>query len=205
MDRCFFRLLAEADAAATWLDYLPAPIREYVPADPRVALFLLVCILVALLIVSKVLGGIRRFLRRRRPPTIHPNLQKYNIDHAQLSRERQEKARTIVATSTGNRLAGFRIVRQVEAVFVEGYRTPEDAIIALKAAAADRGANAILNVQTQRTAAGRCSASGDAIVAATMLAPPSRPPARSSPPPAGRDVPLPPPSPRLDEPGEPRG
>jgi len=99
-------------------------------------------------------------------------LQKYNVDHSELDRQRREQARLIVATSTTTRLAGFRIVRQVEAVFVEGYRTPEEALIALKAAAADRGANAILNVHTDRTAAGRCTASGDAII----VIPPAPPP-----------------------------
>ena len=52
----------------------------------------------------------------------------------------------------------------MEAVFVEGYRSPEEALIALKAAAADRGAIGMLNVRTERTTAGRCTASGDAIV-----------------------------------------
>jgi len=48
-------------------------------------------------------------------------------------------------------------------------------MLALKAAAAERGANAILNVKTDRTAAGKCSASGDAIVVAPPLQPPKRP------------------------------
>ncbi len=128
--------------------------------------------LLGLLVARMLWRFIARLIRRRRPPNIHPLLQKYNVDHAELDRQRREQARLIVATSTTARLAGFRIVRQVEAVFVEGYRTPDDALTALKAAAADRGANAILNVHTDRTAAGRCTASGDAIVVAPLVQPP---------------------------------
>ncbi|NLX23081.1 MAG: hypothetical protein GXY55_15630 [Phycisphaerae bacterium] len=130
-------------------------------------------LLVLGLLFARVVGRfVARLIRGRRSPNIHPLLQKYNVDHAELDRQRREQARLIVATSTTTRLAGFRIVRQVEAVFVEGYRTPEEALIALKAAAADRGANAILNVHTDRTAAGRCTASGDAII----VIPPAPPP-----------------------------
>jgi hypothetical protein len=144
--------------------------------------------LIILWLGLRVLREVMRAIRRRRPATIHPQLQKYNVDHAELDRQRQEKARAIVATSTGDRLAGFRIVRQVEAVFVEGYRTPEEAVIALKAAAAERGANALLNVTTARTAAGRCTASGDAIVAAVLQIRPRPPaPSPSSAPPADKE------------------
>lgn len=135
--------------------------------------------LIVLYVLQRMWLAVVRFIRRRRPPTIHPLLAKYNQDHAELDRRRREMAQGILATSTGNRLAGFKVMRQVEAVFVEGYRTPEEAVIALKAAAVERGANAILNVATSRTAAGRCTASGDAIVAATIQ--PMRRPAPPAP------------------------
>jgi hypothetical protein len=122
-------------------------------------------ILVGLLILRGLWRRVWRAIRRGRPPTIHPSLQKYNVDHVELDRKRREMAVGVVATSTGNRLAGFRIVRQVEAVFVDGFRTPEEALTALKAMAVERGANALLNVRTERTTAGRCSASADAIIA----------------------------------------
>jgi len=41
-------------------------------------------------------------------------------------------------------------------------------VIALKAAAVERGANALVNVRTDRSAVGRCTASGDAVVAAPL-------------------------------------
>ncbi len=171
----------------SWLERIPIP-------EPyrRYALYALAG-LAALLILQRVAGAVGRAIRRSRPPTIHPKLQKYNVDSAELDRKRRELAVKVIATSTGGRLAGFRIVRQVEAVFVEGYRTPEDAIVALKAAAVERGANAVLNVQTDRTVAGRCTASGDAVVVAPMTAkmPERRPSGPSS------DLPLPPPRPPL--------
>lgn len=150
--------------------------------------------LLGLLILGGIWRRIRRAIRRSRPAQIHPSLRKYNVDHVELDRQRREAAVGVVATSTGNRLAGFRIVRQVEAVFVEGFRTPDEALTALKALAVERGANALLNVRTERTTAGRCSASGDAIVAAPIppgppdplrpLGPrPTRPP---QPPPQGK-------------------
>jgi uncharacterized protein YbjQ (UPF0145 family) len=139
--------------------------------------------LVGLVILRRILGGVGRAIRRGRPVTINPKLAKYNVDHAELDRQRRELAVGVVATTTGNRLAGFRIVRQVEAVFVEGYRTPEEAVVALKAAAVERGANAILNVQTERTTAGRCTASGDAVVVGPLVAKmPERRPGGGTPP-----------------------
>jgi hypothetical protein len=146
---------------------------------------------VVLLVLRGVVRGARRRWRRGRGPAIHPNLQKYNVDHTELDRVRRERAGRIAATSTGARLAGFRIVRQVEAVFVEGFRTPDEALLALKAEAVERGANAILNVSTERTAAGRCTASGDAIVAepiASRRGPDLRAGAKPTDPPRGPDA-----------------
>lgn len=133
-------------------------------------------VLVHLVIFRSLWRRLSRYLRRRRPPQIHPRLQKYNVDHAELDRERREQSARILATSTGALLAGYRIVRQVDAIFVEGCRTPEDAIIALKALAAERGGNALVNVKTERTSAGKCIASGDAVLAAAPSAPPANPP-----------------------------
>ena len=157
--------------ASTCLQILPQINWTYTSdwlADHRLWLAYAAAGLIGLWLVRRALLALRRAVRRSRPPTIHPSLQKYSVDHAELDRQRRELAMRIVATSTGGRLAGFRIVRQVEAVFVEGYRTPEEAVIALKAVAAQRGANALLNVTTDRTPGGRCTASGDAIVAAAL-------------------------------------
>lgn len=137
---------------------------------PRQAWIALVAVVVAWIVLARLWRGLRRWARRGRPAQIHPSLQRYNVDWAEVQRRQRELAVGIIATSTSNRLAGYRLVRQVEAVFVEGYTSPEDALIALKAASVERGANALLNVQTQRTAAGKCTASADAVVVAPLMA-----------------------------------
>lgn len=135
------------------------------PSDWRVrALIVLFGMVVALWIVRRV----RRAARRRRPPTIHPLLQKYGDsqiepDEAFLAKRRVEAAR-ILATSSTDVLTGYDIVEQVEAVFVDGFRRPEDALEGLKAAAALKGATAIVNVRQKRDPSGRCSAQGDAVI-----------------------------------------
>ncbi len=111
---------------------------------------------------------IQKFFRRRRPPTIHPKLQKYGQHYGEpdekLTAQRRAEAEKIVATSTTAAITGYEIIEQVEAVYVDGFRSPEDATEGLKATAAMKGANAVTNVQQQRTASGICAASGDAVI-----------------------------------------
>ncbi len=165
------------------LAFDPREYFERIPVEVRPWVILGAAAVLMLIILRLLWSALWRRIRRSRSPTIHPNLQKYNVDHAELDRRRRKSAQAIVATSTGARLAGYHIVRQVEAVFVEGFRTPDDAMIALKADAADRGANAIVNVRTDRTAAGKCTASGDAIIVAPLT---PRPDPRAKSPPAGK-------------------
>ena len=123
-----------------------------------------VVVLVVLIILRKILGGVVRLVRRKKPAELHPRLQKYaGRTDADAAAERQA-AMQIVATSSTGSVAGYEIVRQVDAVFVEGLRSQSEAITALKAVAAQRGANAIINLTHQHTAAGRCTAQGDAVV-----------------------------------------
>ena len=77
-------------------------------------------------------------------------------------------AERIMATSSSGLLAGFEILRQVEAVYVDGFRHPEEALVGLKAAAAMKGANALIHVSHERTTAGRCTARGDAVIVKAM-------------------------------------
>lgn len=120
-------------------------------------------VLTVLLATRYLWRRIRRFRRARRPAVLHPRLQKYGVDPEEAARQRREQAARIIATSSGDRLAGYEIVEQMEAVFVDGFRTPAEAIDGLKAAAAAHDANALINVRQERTAAGRCAASGDAV------------------------------------------
>ncbi len=106
---------------------------------------------------------VRRWQRRRQPALLNPKLARYG-DSEDVARARREEAQKITATSSTSNIAGYDIVEQVEAVFVDGFRRPEEAVEGLKAAAAMKGANAVTNVQTTRTPAGKCSAQGDAVV-----------------------------------------
>jgi hypothetical protein len=110
-----------------------------------------------------MVGRIRRRLRLRRPARLNPKLQQYG-DTQDVVRARRQEATKIVATSSTGQIVGYDIVEQVEAVFVDGFRRPEEALEGLKAAAAMKGGNALTNVHSERTAAGRCSARGDAVV-----------------------------------------
>ncbi|MBN2562131.1 MAG: hypothetical protein JXQ75_14490 [Phycisphaerae bacterium] len=132
--------------------------------DHRVLLGGAVAVLLVLYVLRRLSGGIRRLVRRRGPPKLHPKLQQYaGRNEADIEAEHLAAERIIATSSTGI-IAGYEIVRQVEAVFVEGHRTQGEAIRALKATAASRGANAIINLAQQHTAAGRCTAQGDAVV-----------------------------------------
>ena len=106
---------------------------------------------------------IRRKLNRAKPPRIHPKLQKYQMSD-DVAAQRRAEASKIVATSSTSEVAGFQIVRQIEAVFVDGFRRPEEAVEGLKAVAAMKGANGVTNVRHESVGMGKYSASGDAVV-----------------------------------------
>lgn len=133
----------------------------------RSLLLIIVAALVALLVLQRLtrfIGRLFRAVRRRgKPATLHPKLQSYGGHSDEELESDRVTAAGIIATSLTATVAGYEIVRQVEAVFVEGYRTPNDATNALKAAAVRRGANAIINLLQQRTSAGKCAAQGDAV------------------------------------------
>ncbi len=123
--------------------------------------------LVMLVSVVAVLAVVWIWLKisaARRKPKIHPRLQKYAGPDAEFARKRREEAAHIVATSSTQNIAGYEIVEQFEAIFVDDFRRPEEAIEGVKAVAAMKGANAVVNLKHDRTSAGRCSACGDAVV-----------------------------------------
>lgn len=152
-------------------------------------------LLLGLLVLAWAVRRLRRFLRARRPATLHPNLRKYagaggaavtdGPDPA-LVAQRQAEAAKIIATSSTPRITGYVLLRQIEAVYVDGFRRPEEAMEGLKAVAAMKGANAVINVRTSRDAAGRYAAGGDAVlVRPSAEGPPpplTAPPATAAPP-----------------------
>ena len=107
---------------------------------------------------------VRRVRRARKPAALHPKLQAYAGRAAVDVEADREAAAKIVATSSTGTVAGYEIVQQIEAVFVEGYRTPQEATTALKATAGRKGANAIINLSQQRSGAGRSTSQGDAVL-----------------------------------------
>lgn len=132
--------------------------------DNRELLLLAVLVLLGLVILQRLIGQLRRHLRRRAPADINPKLQKYaGTSEAELEAQRAAAAR-ILATSSTSSIAGYELVRQIEAVFVEGLRSPEEAVAALKSATGKLGANAIINLTHVRTTVGRYGAQGDAVV-----------------------------------------
>ena len=134
------------------------------PSDWRVQLLLGLLLLAVLIWFWR---RVDRALRRRRPPVFHPKLQAYaggGAPDEKLTAQRRAEAARILATSSTPQITGYEIVEQIEAVFVDGFRHPEEALEGLKASAAMKGANAVANVRQERHASGKCSASGDAVV-----------------------------------------
>ena len=78
--------------------------------------------------------------------------------------EVERLAGKIIATSSTGSIAGFEIARQIEAVFTDGHSTPSKAVEHLKAAAAEKGANALVNLSSARPPSGKCAAHGDAVI-----------------------------------------
>ncbi len=115
-----------------------------------------------------LLNKIRRTIRRRKPPKIHPKLKKYGGDYGDPDPEFVEKRRLeaakILATSTTSNIVGYEIMEQVEAISVDGFRKVEHAAEGLKAAAAMKGANGLVNVQQYRDEKGRYEMTGDAVI-----------------------------------------
>lgn len=118
-----------------------------------------------LLFVLFLLRFFRRLFRKKGGAAqLHPKLQKYaGYSEAEIEAERLE-AEKIIATSSTTSVAGYLLVRQIEAVFVEGHRSQKEALHAIKAAASRCGGNAIINLSQDRTPAGKCSAQGDAVL-----------------------------------------
>ena len=110
-----------------------------------------------------------RIWRWRREAAAHirrvSEISRSRHDDVRLQPEEIEKlAKDIRTTSSTARVTGFTIVRQVEAVFTDGRASSAAALELCKALAAQKGGNAIVNVQTKQGANGKWFASGDAVV-----------------------------------------
>ncbi len=132
--------------------------------DNRTLLIYAVVIIALLEVSLRLYRGTLRLVRRRRAPQLNPKLQKYaGRSETEIEADRLA-AEKIISTSSTGAVAGYEVVRQIEAVFVDGLRSPGEATSALKTSAGKLGANALINLSQERTAAGRCTAQGDAVV-----------------------------------------
>lgn len=167
------RLLLDASAPPTegappWID---ASIWDKITTYTQTWYVKLVLALVALWIAWRIVQRVRHALRRRRPVTLHPKLQQYGgayqTDEKLIAQRRTEAAR-ILATSSTEQIAGYDLIEQVETVFVDGFRNSTEALEGLKATAAMKGANAVINTSVtsirDRGILSRCSARGDAVI-----------------------------------------
>jgi len=117
-------------------------------------------------------------VRSLRPARLNPKLAKYAGDDDPTVQARRQMASRIRATSSTDQIPGYRIIQAIDAMYVDGFRTPADALEGLKAAAAEKGANAVINVHLERSTTGRCAARGDAVLAESTgqaYTPPSEP------------------------------
>lgn len=117
------------------------------------------------LVAAWFLLGVLRRVRaagdaRRRQAELRRHYGQMQMQQAELER----LAARVIATSSTGQVAGFELVRQIEAVFTDGHPSPNKAAEVLKALAAEKGANAIINLAGQRLPSGKCAAHGDAVI-----------------------------------------
>jgi len=144
----------------TWPTTLP--IDPQVLHDPLVRkLGLAAAALIGLVVLLRVLGRWRaRTAVARRRAELQRTFESLRLQQAEIER----LARQVLATSSTTRIVGYAIVRQVETVFSEPRPSSLQAVELLKALAAQKGANAIINLKTEQMATGKWVASGDAVV-----------------------------------------
>ena len=149
--------------------------------NPLVIRVLAVCAgLIVLVLIARFLRWRReaRYARQRRDEL----RQRHGFLYVQ-QQEIQRLAGRIIATSSQPAIAGFEVTRQIEALFTDGHHTQAQAVEVLKAMAAEKGANALINLDSQRQANQRFGARGDAVMV--------RPTGGESPaPPASPNLPL---------------
>jgi hypothetical protein len=131
---------------------------------------------VALVLVLRILGG----LRERRDSARRRAALQRDHESARLQQEEVRRlAGQILTTSSTTRVIGFNVIRQVEAVFTDGCPSSVAALELAKALAVRKGANAIINLQTQQAPGGKWVACGDAVIVRALSLPTAKPPTRA--------------------------
>lgn len=130
--------------------------------DTTTQMIILAALLLVLLVI--VVSVVNR-LRAAASNAAHRRRVRHSLKAVEQARaEEHALAQQIVATSSTSEIRGLEIVRQIEAVFTDGHKSPPQAVEALKAQAARRGGNALINLQSQRLPTGNCVAQADAVV-----------------------------------------
>lgn len=116
-------------------------------------------------IVFSLLSG---WWRRRRESAVYAR-RREELRSRQKQQEMHEKelerlAGRILATSSTGEIPGFAVLRQIEAVYTDDHPSPGRAVEVLKAVAAAKGANALINLKTGRALNAKCQANADAVL-----------------------------------------
>lgn len=105
--------------------------------------------------------------RRRDAIAAARRREEYRQQFEASQQQQQETARLatrIITTSSQATIAGFEIIRQIEAVMTDGHTSPTKAVESLKAVAAQKGGNAIINLISEKEPGGKYFARGDAVM-----------------------------------------
>lgn len=124
-----------------------------------------IVVLAGTVLILAILGAVWRRRREaaayaRRRADLRKHYGAMQMQQAELER----LSARILATSSTATIAGFAVVRQIETIFSDGHPSQNKAVQVLKALAAEKGANAIINLTSQRLPSGKCQASGDAVI-----------------------------------------
>ncbi|MCB0059205.1 MAG: hypothetical protein KDE45_19335 [Caldilineaceae bacterium] len=136
-------------------------VESWLPGGLTQYLIALIVILAAALLLRRWLSG------RRESAYFRQHAREVKQRQAQVEQERQSAGRLasrIIATSSTSEIAGFEIKRQVEALFTDGHASAADAVAVVKALAVKKGANALINLRSERHASGKYVANADAVI-----------------------------------------
>jgi uncharacterized protein YbjQ (UPF0145 family) len=127
---------------------------------------------IALAVLFLVLWFYRRLRQAAEAARHRAQLRRTRAAVEERTQELTRQAAHIIATSSTGEVVGYRIIRQIEAVFTDGHKTAAIAVEAVKALAARKGANAVINLRSDRLTTNTYAAHGDAVVVRALDAPP---------------------------------
>jgi hypothetical protein len=167
----FSAILGQTSLPTSWPTSLPAGLSLEDPFVRNIALATGAFILIVILL--RVLGARREAATaRRRAAEVRRGYEELRLQQEEVRRLGER----IVATSSTNRIVGYAVLRQFETVFSDTKPSSVAAVELVKALAAQKGANALINLDTRQLPNGKWVASGDAVVV-KLLGRTEKPPA----------------------------